>query len=90
MTYICPNCGAGRLRPTQVTFLRRWGQHMVTLPRFAAWQCDACCYTRYDGAALAQIELVLGPDVEAFAAAPLWRSKAVPGPGERGPHRWSD
>ena len=48
MSYSCPKCAFGTLKPTRITYLRRWGDQMVTLPDFAAWRCDSCSYTRYD------------------------------------------
>ncbi len=89
MTYSCPKCAFGTLKPTRITYLRRWEDQMVTLPNFAAWRCDSCSYTRYDGAALAQLEMIFGPDMESLAETSLWRIHSPEGPGERGPHRWS-
>ena len=89
MSYTCPNCNFGSLKPARITYLRRWGNHMITMPNFLAWQCDSCSYTRYDSAALAQIELIFGPDVESLMESPFLRYRADSGPGERGPGRWS-
>jgi YgiT-type zinc finger domain-containing protein len=89
VTYSCSNCGVGILKPTKITFLRRIGSRMITLPNFAAWTCDACHFTRYDNAALARIELVLGPDFESVLDTVNWRFRATHGPAEHGPHRWS-
>lgn len=88
-TYTCPNCAFGTLKPTRITYLRRWGDAIVTLPNFAAWQCDSCSYTRYDREALARLEMIFGPDIESLEETPLWRTRAAKGPDERGPHRWS-
>lgn len=89
MTYSCPSCVFGTLKPARITYVRRWGEHIVTVPNFAAWQCDSCSYTRYDSAALARVELLLGLDEGALAEVRSWRSRAREGPGERGPQRWS-
>lgn len=77
------------MKPTKITYLRRWNGRMITMPNFAAWRCDLCRYTRYDSAALARLELIFGPDMEALMEMPLWRLRTGEGPGERGPHRWS-
>jgi hypothetical protein len=61
---------------------------MVTMPNFAAWQCDVCGYTRYDGAALVRIDLLFGPDAESLTTTTRWPSRAADGPAERGPQRW--
>ena len=89
MSYQCTNCGIGTLKPTKITYLRRMGALMVTLPNFAAWRCDSCHFTRYDNAALAQVERLLGPDVESVMNTANWRFRATQGPAEHGPHRWS-
>jgi YgiT-type zinc finger domain-containing protein len=89
MSYPCPNCGFGTLQPITTTYLRWWGKAWVTIPNFAAWCCDSCQFTRYDSAALAQLELVLGPDLESWVGSPPWRTRATQGPDERGPQRRS-
>ncbi len=89
MSYTCPNCSFGSLKPTKITYLRRWGVHMVTLPDFPAWRCDSCSYTRYDSAALAHVEFIFGPDVESLMEGPYRRFRAGEGPDEQGPRRWS-
>lgn len=89
MIYACPSCSLGTLKSARITYLRQWGPYMVTLPNFAAWQCDFCGYTRYDGVALARIELLFGPDAESLMAGALRRSRPAEGPDERGPRRWS-
>ncbi len=62
----------------------------MTVPNFPAWRCDHCGYTRYDAAALARLELLLGPDEEDLTeAGSTSRVAGAPGPGERGPRRWS-
>jgi YgiT-type zinc finger domain-containing protein len=87
--YPCRNCSFGTLKPIKLTYVRQWGNRMITMPNFAAWRCDSCNYTRYDAAALAKIELLLGPDVEALFSSPTYHSQHTEGPGERGPRRWS-
>jgi YgiT-type zinc finger domain-containing protein len=89
VTYPCPSCGVGTLKPTRITYLRQIRSQMITLPNFAAWTCDACRFTRYDNAALARIEQLLGPDLESVLDAVNWRFRAAKGPAEHGPHRWS-
>ena len=83
----CPNCTYGTLKPARVTFVREWAGYMVTLPNVAAWRCDSCTYTRYDPDALARLELLLGPDVDAMMVAPFHPSPAADGPDLRRPHR---
>ncbi|MGC9521186.1 MAG: YgiT-type zinc finger protein [Anaerolineae bacterium] len=89
MSYPCPNCAFGTLKPTRVTFVRRWGRRLITIPNFAAWQCDSCSYTRYDSAALAKVELIFGPDIEALMGLVPRTQSSAKGPAERGPQRWT-
>ena len=89
MTYSCPVCSGGSLKPTEITYLRQWNGRMVTLPNFPAWRCDSCGYTRYDSAALARVELVFGPDADSLMESPMWRTRRTSGPDDRGPRRWS-
>ncbi|MBN1877807.1 MAG: YgiT-type zinc finger protein [Anaerolineae bacterium] len=89
MMYTCPSCNLGSLKPTHSTYVRWWNARLVTVPDFAAWCCDFCGYTRYDVAALAQINLLLGPDEETLAQSSFSYRRKAEGPGEQGPHRWS-
>ena len=89
MKYQCPRCTFGNLLPTTITYVRLWGMHLVTIPNFAAWHCDSCGFTRYDGAALAQAELLFGPDGEPGITQSRWQTQHNDGPGESGPRRWS-
>lgn len=89
MNYSCPRCNVGHLRPIKSTFVRRWGDQLLTSPNFAAWRCDVCSYTRYDTAALAQVELLVGPDEESLDQPRASHARRAEGPDERGPRRWS-
>lgn len=90
MGYVCPTCGYGRLQPFRIVYARHWGTLLVTVPNFPAWRCDHCGHTRYDTAALAQLDLVLGPDEDDLAqTGTMPRVGNAGGPGERGPRRWS-
>ncbi len=89
MKYACPACPFGSLRPVKSTYVRRMGNVFVTRPDFSAWRCDCCGYTRYDAAALAQLELLLGPDPEGWDEACPTCARQVTGPANCGPHRWS-
>jgi len=88
MSHSCPSCGYGSLQPAKITYVRRWGDHLITIPGFPAWQCDVCRHTVYDNAALARVELIFGPDVETLMESPFPSYRAGSGPGERGPDHW--
>ena len=89
MSHTCPDCAFGTLKPIRITFMREWAGHMVTLPNFAAWQCDSCGHTLYDQVALAKLEVLLGPDVESMMEPSFMRWRTMDGPDARGPHRRS-
>jgi len=89
MSYTCPNCAFGNLKPVKIVYVRRWGNTIVTVPDFAAWRCDSCNYTRYDTAALSKIEVVFGPDEDEWFELHRQHPQRTEGPGERGPRRWS-
>ncbi|MDF1514324.1 MAG: YgiT-type zinc finger protein [Anaerolineae bacterium] len=89
MKYQCPRCTFGNLVPITITYVRMWGNHLVTIPNFAAWRCDSCGFTRYDSAALAQTNLLLGADGDPRMSQSRWQTQQADGPGESGPRRWS-
>ncbi|HSQ39786.1 MAG TPA: YgiT-type zinc finger protein [Anaerolineales bacterium] len=89
MSYTCPVCNVGNLKPVKITYARQWGTRLIVIPDFAAWRCDSCSFTRYDGAALAQVRLLLGPDEEELIEPYYRRSPQAEGPGEIGPRRWT-
>ncbi len=87
--YVCPVCGYGRLRSYRSIYARRWGESFVTMPNFPAWRCDHCGYTRYDAPALAQLDLLLGPDEDDLTTQSTQPQVSGNGPAGRGPRRWS-
>ncbi len=89
MSYTCPDCHFGNLKPTKITYARQFGPRLIVAPDFAAWRCDSCGFTRYDVAALAQIRLLLGPDEDELDEPFHRRSHQAEGPGDIGPRRWT-
>ncbi len=89
MTYTCPRCALGQLRPTRSAYVRRWGHLLIVQPNFPLWRCDSCGYSRYDRLALTRVEYLLGPenDLELFKESRT--SRRADGPAESGPSRWS-
>lgn len=69
--------------------MRRVGPRIITVPNFTVWRCDACGYTRYDSAALAQVDLLLGPEIDELDEPGDVVQGPREGPAERGPRRWS-
>jgi YgiT-type zinc finger domain-containing protein len=63
-TFACPHCHAGDLHPRTVTFAHWYEDQFITIPNFPGWVCDLCGAREYDAAALEQLELILGPEVD--------------------------
>jgi YgiT-type zinc finger domain-containing protein len=83
--YLCPSCQMGTLRLRAVTFAHWFEGQFITIPRFPAWVCNICGAREYDGAALEQLELILGPeaDLRREAAQRARRTKSAPQPAPR-------
>ena len=62
--YICQHCLAGTLRLRQVVFAHWYGGQFITIPNFPGWVCDVCGETEYDSAALEQMEMILGTELD--------------------------
>jgi YgiT-type zinc finger domain-containing protein len=88
MRHRCPRCSFGRLRPARSTYVRRIGWRVITVPNFALWRCDVCGYSRYDSAALARVDLLLGPEIDGLDEPGEVFPAASDGPAARGPRRW--
>lgn len=59
----CEICHVGSLRPYRATYARWHDGQFVVVPGLPAWRCDVCGDTFYDNSALAQLALLLGPEV---------------------------
>lgn len=90
MRHRCPRCSFGHLRPSRSTYVRRIGWRVVTVPNFALWRCDVCGFSRYDTAALAQVDLLLGPEPDELEEPGEIIPGTTDGPAGRGPRRWSN
>ncbi|OQA21631.1 MAG: hypothetical protein BWY63_01196 [Chloroflexi bacterium ADurb.Bin360] len=90
MRHRCPRCSFGTLRPAHSTYVRRVGWRVITVPNFAFWRCDACGYARYDIAALARVDLLLGPEMDSLDEPGDLFPGPTDGPATRGPRRWSN
>lgn len=89
MRHRCPRCSFGHLIPSHSTYVRRMGWQVITVPNFALWRCDVCGFTRYDTAALAQVNLLLGPESDEWDDPGEILPSTANGPAGRGPRRWS-
>ena len=73
-TYIpCPECQAGKMHRSVVTYLTYLGEELISVPDFPAWVCDICGRRDYDQNALNQLSLLLSPT----AGAPIPGRRSV-------------
>ncbi len=63
LTRNCSQCQIGHQHLKLVTLITWIGDDMITVPDFPAWVCDLCGSRLYDRRAIAQLSLVLNPDV---------------------------
>ena len=89
MSYPCPACNLGHLKPTKLSYVRQLGRYLVVVPNFDAWRCDSCAFTRYDVTALASVEMLLGREDDDGEPTQRRQRRATEGPAEQGPRRWS-
>lgn len=59
VTYPCPECQVGNLRPRRVSYFTMEGKNLVSVPDFPAWVCDVCGRREYDSSALAELRAML-------------------------------
>jgi YgiT-type zinc finger domain-containing protein len=57
----CPECQAGKMHRSVVTYLTYLGEELISVPDFPAWVCDICGRREYDQHALNQLSLILSP-----------------------------
>lgn len=62
-SYPCQKCQGGRKHRQTITLMTWLGDDLITVPDFPAWICDLCGHRLYDSHALAQLSLLLNPDV---------------------------
>jgi YgiT-type zinc finger domain-containing protein len=57
----CPECQAGKMHRSVVTYLTYIGDELISVPDFPAWVCDICGRREYDQQAMNQLSLLLSP-----------------------------
>jgi YgiT-type zinc finger domain-containing protein len=62
--YVCPECQTGSLQPRRVVFAHWYGGQFITIPNFPGWVCDVCGAREYDPAALEQLQMLLGTELD--------------------------
>jgi YgiT-type zinc finger domain-containing protein len=60
--HYCPECQAGVLQITHVTYFTSVFGEMITVPDFPAWVCDICRHQEYDERALSWLYVLLDPN----------------------------
>jgi YgiT-type zinc finger domain-containing protein len=64
LAYVCSECQTGSLRPRRVVFAHWYGGQFITMPNFPGWVCDVCGAREYDPAALEQVQMLLGAELD--------------------------
>jgi YgiT-type zinc finger domain-containing protein len=64
VAYVCPECQTGSLRARRVVFAHWYAGHFITIPNFPGWVCDVCGAREYDPAALEQVQMLLGAELD--------------------------
>lgn len=59
--YACPECQAGVMRMTYLTYFTWLSEELITVPNFPAWVCDLCGRREYDPRALTWLNTLLNP-----------------------------
>jgi YgiT-type zinc finger domain-containing protein len=57
--YTCPECQAGLMRLTHITYFTWLAGELVTVPDFPAWVCDVCGRREYDPQAVTWLNILL-------------------------------
>jgi YgiT-type zinc finger domain-containing protein len=60
--FTCPECQAGLMRLTYITYFTWLDDELVTVPNFPAWVCDVCGRREYDQRAISWLTALLNPE----------------------------
>lgn len=67
-SYACPECQAGVMRKSSLTYFTWLSEELITVPNFPAWVCDLCGRREYDPRALTWLNTLLSPQTGRRAA----------------------
>ena len=59
--YQCPECSAGLMRLSYITYFTWLNEELVTVPNFPAWICDLCGRRDFDPRAVTWLNTLLNP-----------------------------
>ena len=59
--YQCPECSAGLMRLSYITYFTWLNEELVTVPNFPAWICDLCGRREFDPRAITWLNTLLNP-----------------------------
>jgi YgiT-type zinc finger domain-containing protein len=74
---VCPACHLGHMHLRKVTYIRQFGETLISVPNTPAWECDVCHQREFDPESVQRIEVLVGQ-----VGAPPNRHTATPEPVE--------
>jgi YgiT-type zinc finger domain-containing protein len=78
----CPECSAGLMRLSYITYFTWLNEELVTVPNFPAWVCDVCGRREFDPRAITWLNALLNPAAGRSITQPP-RRKNPPARGDR-------
>lgn len=79
---VCPMCHLGHLQLRVATYMRQFGETLITAPNTPVFECDVCHHREFDRPTVQRIEMLVGqvgaPPNRYKAAEP--EAKATPEP----------
>lgn len=57
----CPECSAGVMRLSYITYFTWLNEELITVPNFPAWICDLCGRREFDPRAITWLNTLLNP-----------------------------
>jgi len=58
--FICPVCHMGHLDLKLTTYVRQYGETLISVPNTPAWICDVCHERQFDPMSIQRIETLIG------------------------------
>lgn len=80
--YQCPECSAGLMRLSYITYFTWLNEELVTVPNFPAWICDLCGRRDFDPRAVTWLNTLLNPSAGQSPDKRVNRKKPPARPGE--------
>jgi YgiT-type zinc finger domain-containing protein len=80
--YQCPECSAGLMRLSYITYFTWLNEELVTVPNFPAWICDLCGRRDFDPRAVTWLNTLLNPSAGHAHGRRVSRKKPPAQPGK--------